>query len=212
MIHLVTAENEHFYKDEMQQARRLDSRRDYGNSCAGPEHDEPPAEKCHNAVHMLYIVSSRVLGYQRLLPTMRPQFRSNVIPQLWLSEPEAGGHIWEMSCHCIAPTHPSDTRSTGKIAHALALALIQWGIEHRVTQIVTAIDPADILWLTQLLFQPIPLGLPLRLPDREIIAVIVSFDERTLARIRGMRPAEEAIPANRRSFLSQQTSGWRAPA
>ena len=154
IIHLVTAENEHFYKDEMQQARRLDSRRDHGMLCAGPEHDEPPAEKCHNAVHMLYIVSGKVLGYQRLLPMMRPQFRSDVIPQLWLSEPDTGDHIWEMSCHCIAPAAPSSPRSTGAIAYALGVALIQWGIEHGVTQIVTAIDPADIVPLTELLFRP----------------------------------------------------------
>jgi acyl-homoserine lactone synthase len=39
----------------------------------------------------------------------------------------------------------------------------------------------------QLLFQPLPLGLPHKINGREVIAVTLTFDGRTLERFREMR-------------------------
>jgi acyl-homoserine lactone synthase len=184
MIHIVTPENDSLYKDQMDQAYRLRQRvfleqqgwagLAYSDGCALDEFDNK------NAVHMLYVDEGEVLGYQRLLPTTSPHLLSDVFPELCMGESPVGAHIWEMSHHCVAPGHRWGKHSASAIASTLGLALVEWGLECGVTHFIIEIETAGILPLVQLHFQPMPLGLPCKIRGRDIIAVIVVFDKRTL--------------------------------
>jgi len=198
-VHIVTPENESLYNVQMDHAFRLRHRvfLEQQGSCALTDPDGRSLDEFDNknAVHMLYIDQGKVLGYQRLLPTTRPHLLSDVIPELCVGEPPVGAHIWEMSQHCIAPDHRAGGSSTSSIANILGLALVEWGLECGVTRFVIEIEPIGILPLVQLGFQPVPLGLPCEIGGRDIIAVMVAFDKRTLERLRGMQGNQKTVLA-----------------
>lgn len=99
MIHLVDAENIHDYRVEMEQAYRLrhqvfveESKWEDLRKPDGREIDQFDDAR---ALHMLYIRDGAVLGYQRMLPTMRPHLLSHVTPDLCEGERPVGPGIWE---------------------------------------------------------------------------------------------------------------------
>ncbi len=198
-VHIVTPENESLYKVQMDHAYRLRHRvfLEQQGLCTLTDPDGRSLDEFDNknAVHMLYIDQGKVLGYQRLLPTTRPHLLSDVIPELCVGEPPVGAHIWEMSQHCIAPDYRAGGSSTSSIANILGLALVEWGLECGVTRFVIEIEPIGILPLVQLGFQPVPLGLPCKIGGRDIIAVMVAFDKRTLERLRGMQGNQKTVLA-----------------
>ena len=86
VIHLVTPENDYHYRDEMEQAYRLRHQvfvEEMGwHNLAKPDGREIDQFDNKHAVHMLDIEHGEVLGYERLLPTPRPNLLSDVMPKL----------------------------------------------------------------------------------------------------------------------------------
>jgi len=191
MIHVVTPENEHFYRDEMDQAYRLRHKvfvEEMGwKNMAKPNGREMDQFDTKHAVNMLYIECGNVLGYQRLLPSTRPHLLSEVMPELCEVERPIGAHIWEISRHCVAPGHRSGGRFCNPVANALGSALVEWGLECGISKFIIEIDPIGVLPLIQLYFQPMPLGLPKSINGKVVMALTLTFDGRTLERLREMR-------------------------
>ena len=106
MIHIVTPDNESFYRDEMEQAYRLRHQvfvKEMGwTDLAKPDGREIDQFDDKHAVHMLYIEEGKVLGYQRMLPSTRPHLLSEVMPELCEVERPVGAHIWEWTRFCVA--------------------------------------------------------------------------------------------------------------
>jgi acyl-homoserine lactone synthase len=199
MIHVVTPENEHFYHNEMDQAYRLRHKvfvEEMGRKdLSKPDGREIDQFDTKHAVNMLYIEGGEVLGYQRLLPSTRPHLLSEIMPKLCEVERPVGAHIWEISRHCVAPSHRAGRRFASPVANALGMALVEWGLECGVTKFVIEIEPISILPLIQLYFQPMPLGLPKNINGRNVIAVTLTFDGRTLERLRQMRGTRRRVLA-----------------
>jgi acyl-homoserine lactone synthase len=191
VIHIVTPENDYHYRDEMEQAYRLRHRvfvEEMGwRNLAKPDGREIDQFDNKHAVHMLYIEDGKVLGYQRLLPSTRPHLLSDIMPELCEVERPVGAHIWEISRHCIAPGHRSGGHFASPIANSLGSGLLEWAFECGVSMFIIEIEPMGLLSLVQLRFQPLPLGLPHKINGREVIAVTLTFDGRTLERFREMR-------------------------
>ncbi len=191
MIHIVTPENDYHYRDEMEQAYRLRHRvfvEEMGwHNLAKPDGRETDQFDNKHAVHMLYIERGEVLGYQRLLPSTRPHLLSDIMPELCEVERPIGADIWEISRHCVAPGYRSDGSYADGITNALASGLLEWAFECGVSKFIVEIEPAELLPLVQLRFQPLPLGLPHKINGRDVIAVTLTFDEGTLERLREMR-------------------------
>jgi acyl-homoserine lactone synthase len=145
---------------------------------------------------MLYIEQGRVSGYQRLLPSTRPHLLSEVMPKLCEVERPVGAHIWEISRHCVAPGHGTGGRYASPIANAIWSGLLEWALECGVSMFIIEIEPMGLVPLVQLHFQPLPLGLPSKVNGREVIAVTLTFDGRTLERFRELR-------GNRRRVLAE---------
>lgn len=200
MIHIVTPENEHMYRDEMEQAYRLRHKvfvEEKGwKELAKPDGREIDQFDTKYAVHMLCIEKGRVLGYQRLLPTTRPHLLSDVTPELCEGERPVGAHIWEWTRFCVAPRHREKGQVLGRVANALGSGLVEWGLECGVSKLVIELEPAQLLPLVQLHFQPMPLGLPKKLSGHDVVAFTLTFDGRTLARLRELR-------GNRRRALAE---------
>ena len=108
MLHIVTAENIHEYREQMEQAYRLRHRvfveemkwtdLDRGD---GREIDQFDTDA---AVHMLYLNDDGVLlGYQRMLPSTKPHLLSDVLPDLCDGERPVGANIWEWTRYSVHP-------------------------------------------------------------------------------------------------------------
>ncbi len=192
MIHIVTPENDYLYCDEMEQAYRLRHQvfvEEMGwIDLAKPDGREIDQFDDKHAVHMLYVEQDKVLGYQRVLPSTRPHLLSEIMPELCDGERPVGSHIWELTRHCVERGH---REKTGRIASPAAIALlsglVEWGLKHGVSAVIAEIEPTTLLRLIQLHFRPLPLGLPIKIAGRDTIALTLSFDWRTLARLREMR-------------------------
>jgi acyl-homoserine lactone synthase len=110
MIHIVTQENAHLYREEMEQAYRLRHRvfvdEMKWTNLTKPDGREIDQFDDEYAVHMLYIGGNgKVLGYQRMLPSTRPHLLSDVLPQQCEDERPVGPHIREWTRYCVEPVH-----------------------------------------------------------------------------------------------------------
>ena len=96
----------------------------------------------------------------------------------------------------IAPGHRQGAGYASPIANALGSGLLEWALECGVSKFIIEIEPMGLFPLVQLHFQPLPLGLPHKINGREVLAVTLTFDGRTLERFREMR-------GNRRRVLAE---------
>jgi acyl-homoserine lactone synthase len=186
MIHIVTADNQHLYQDAMEQAYRLRHRvfvdEMKWTDLAKPDGREIDQFDNEHAVHMLYIEDGKGLGYQRMLPSTRPHLLSDVMPQLCEDERPFGEHIWEWTRYCVEPAHRERGRTLSPVANALLSGIVEWGLENGISSIIE-MNPLWLLRLVQLHFRTMPLGLPQRIGDGDVVAVTATFDRRTLARL-----------------------------
>jgi acyl-homoserine lactone synthase len=191
MIHIVTAENFEQYRVLMEQAYRLrhavfveelqweDLRR-----ADGREIDQFDDGR---AVHMLYVDDGRLLGYQRMLPSMRPHILSEVLPGLCDGDFPVGAHIWEWTRYCVSPGHRDRGRMLSPVGNMLLSGIVEWGLQNGVSSIIIEMNPIWLLRLVQLHFRVTPLGIPQQLGKDSIVAVTAAFDHRTLKRLREVR-------------------------
>ena len=197
MIHIVTSDNLYLFKDEMEQAYRLRHRifveEMKWSDLAKPDGREIDQFDDEHAVHMLYVESGKVLGYQRMLPTTRPHLLSEVLPYLCKDERPVGNHIWEWTRYCVEPAHRERGRTLSPVANALLSGIVEWGLETGVSTIIIEMNTLWLLRLVQLHFRTMPLGLPQRIGDQDVVAVTAAFDHRTLARLQEMRGNNERV-------------------
>jgi acyl-homoserine lactone synthase len=199
MIQIVTPENQHLFREEMELAYRLRHRvfvdemkwTDLAKD-DGREIDQFDNE---HAVHMLHIEDGKVLGYQRMLPSTRPHLLSDVLPQLCEDERPVGAHIWEWTRYCVEPAHRERGRALSPVANALLSGIVEWGLESGIATIIIEMNPLWLLRLVQLHFRTVPLGLPQRIGDQDVLAVTATFDRRTLARLQEMRGNRQRVLA-----------------
>lgn len=190
MIHIVTAENEFHYRDEMEQAFRLRHQvfvKEMGwNNLRKLDGREIDQFDTKHAVHMLYIEDKKVLGYQRFLPSTRPHLLSEVMPELCEVERPVGAHVWEWTRFCVDPSRREQGRAVCPITNRLLTAAVEWSMECGITKLIIQTNPTWLLRMVQLHFCPTPLGLPQVIDGQDIIAVAATFDGRTLERLREM--------------------------
>lgn len=192
MIHIVTAENIRDYADQMDQAFRLrhdvfvdemgwnDLRREDQREI--DQFDDP------RAVHMLCIdEQGSLIGYQRMLPSMRPHLLSEVLPHLCDGDFPVGPHIWEWTRYCVVKAHRDRGRMLSPAGNMLLSGIVEWGLESGISKIIIEMNPIWLLRLVQLHFRVMPLGIPQTVGGDSIVAVTAAFDKRTLARLRETR-------------------------
>ncbi|MEE1613337.1 acyl-homoserine-lactone synthase [Microvirga sp. CF3016] len=210
MIHIVSPDNEYLYKDEMEQAYRLRHRvfveEKKWTDLSKPDGREVDQFDNEHAVHMLYIEEGKVLGYQRMLPSTRPHLLSDVLPHLCEDVPPVGEHIWEWTRYCVEPAHRERGRTLSPVANMLLSGIVEWGLESGVNTIIIQMNPLWLLRLVQLHFRVMPLGLPQRVGDEDVVAVTASFDRRTLARLQDMRGNRQRVLAEPESFTRRLAS------
>jgi acyl-homoserine lactone synthase len=190
-IHIVAADNISAYADAMEQAYRLRHTvfvEEMGwSNLRRPDGREIDQFDDGRALHMLYLDDDRLVGYQRMLPSMRPHLLSSVLPHLCDGDFPVGPHIWEWTRYCVTKEHRDRGRLLSPVGNLLLSAIVEWGLENGVSKIIIEMNPIWLLRLVQLHFRVTPLGIPQEAGKDSIVAVTAAFDARTLARLRFIR-------------------------
>ncbi|MER8855735.1 GNAT family N-acetyltransferase [Mesorhizobium australicum] len=191
MLHIVTNENVDLYRTELDQAFQLRHKVfvEEKNWIELSREDRRETDRFDDeyAVHMLFITDSRVIGYQRMLPSTRPHLLTEVLLELCEGEPPVGPNIWEWTRYCVEAGHRERGRMLSPVANALLSGIVEWGIARGIDTIIIEMNPLWLLRLVQLHFMVKPLGVPRIVGGEETVAVTASFDARTLARLHEMR-------------------------
>jgi acyl-homoserine lactone synthase len=190
-IHIVGTENIGSYTEAMEQAYRLRHTvfvEEMGwNDLRRPDGREIDQFDDSRALHMLYLEGDRLVGYQRMLPSMRPHLLSEVMPHLCDGDFPVGPHIWEWTRYCVTKEHRDRGRLLSPVGNLLLSAIVEWGLENGVSRIIIEMNPIWLLRLVQLHFRVTPLGIPQEAGKDSIVAVTAAFDARTLVRLRDVR-------------------------
>lgn len=197
MIHIVTAENIHFYRDLMEQAYRL-RHQVFVDEMKWEDLRKPDGREIDqfdnaHAMHMLYVADSTLLGYQRMLPSTSPHLLSEVMPHLCDGERPIGTNVWEWTRYCVKQGHRDRGRTLSPIGNALLSGIVEWGLENGVDRIIIQMDPIWMLRLVQLHFRVVPLGFPQKMNNSDTIAVTAAFNRRTLQRLQEMRGNDDSV-------------------
>ncbi|TPK95322.1 MULTISPECIES: acyl-homoserine-lactone synthase [unclassified Mesorhizobium] len=198
MLLVVTAQNSGKYQVELDQAFRLRHKvfvEEKGWTDLwredGREIDRFDDE---HAVHMLFTIEDRVVGYQRVLPSTRPTLLSEVLRDLCDGALPVGDTIWEWTRYCVEPQYRERGRMLSPVANALLSGIVEWGLSSGVDTVIIEMNPLWILRLVQLHFKVTPLGVPKLVGGEETVAVTARFDERTLQRLRETRSPRTSDP------------------
>jgi len=191
MIEIVTSENIHLHRSDMDEAFRL--RHDVfvdekgWHTLAKPDNREIDQFDNEHALHMLCQRDGKIVGYQRMLPTTKPHLLSSVLSDLCETTHPVGDNIWEWTRYCVAKPYRERGRTLSPVANALLSAIVEWGTETGVDQIIIEMEPIWLLRLVQLNFLVTPLGIPRQIDGGSVVAVLAKFDHRTLEMLQAMR-------------------------
>ena len=140
-----------------------------------------------HAIHQVCLRDEAIVGYQRLLPTMRPHLLTEVLGDLCHRKPPRGPRIFEWTRFCVAPNHRElRPRANGPFLE-LAQGVVEWGLMQRVDTVTVVIDWRLMVVAMQLHFFVRPLGFPKRVGRDEVVALRMSFNRETLAAIQAAR-------------------------
>ena len=194
---LIQGSETHLHTDKMQEAFKLrhqifveekgweDIRRADGLETDQFDNDD--------ALHMLMYEQDKLIGYQRLLPTTKANLLTEVYPYLCEQDIPNDPAIWEWTRFSVHKDYRTGIRKLSPTGNALLSGIVEWGLEQGVHSILIEMNPLWLLQLVQFHFRVIPLGIPHRINDEDVVAVLASFDERTLARLQEVRGNNERI-------------------
>lgn len=143
------------------------------------DHDE--------AVHHIVIRNGELAGYQRMLPTTRPYLLTEILTDLYVDEPPSGPNIYELTRYAVAPGFRDGRRGVSTVGTELIAGFVEWGLPRGVNQVIIEFEPMWVLRALQLHFLARPLGYQRTYGRQQVVATLLTFNERTLEVVRTRR-------------------------
>ncbi|MCB1466759.1 MAG: GNAT family N-acetyltransferase [Rhodoblastus sp.] len=138
-----------------------------------------------DAVNMFLVEGGEVIGYQRMLSTLRPHLLSHVFPHLCDVEAPTGPDVWELTRFCTERN--GDKEREKMIRREMLHAAVAWGLENGVDRFLFESDPYRMLQMLHLHFRIVPLGVPHKIDGEDVIACVAHFNSATLRRLDELR-------------------------
>jgi acyl-homoserine lactone synthase len=182
-IHVVTKRNRSLYKSQLSQYYRL--RHDVFVGERGwtnlRQADGIERDIYDNAatIYLLAIDDGRVVGGQRLYPTLLPHMMSDVFPSLASRGVPRGSTILEWTRYFVVRE-----RRTGRTDCRLLAAMQEFCLEEGITQVTAVVE---MWWLPrwqQVGFKVRPLGLPTTLENEACIGAAIDISTASLNHVR----------------------------
>src|SRR4051794_32410655 len=182
-VHVITKENQHLYNDRLEEYFRLRHEvfveergwRDL-HRLDGREID---AYDNGNAVYLLAIDQDRVVGGQRLYPTVLPHMLSEVFGHMAQRGLLRADRIFEWTRYFIVKE-----RRMGRTDCRLLAAVQQFCLEEGITELTAVVE---MWWLPrwqQVGFKVKPLGLPTMIEGQPCIAAAITISRESLEQVR----------------------------
>lgn len=146
-----------------------------------------------HAVHHFCVRDGAVVGYQRMLPTTRPNLLSSVFPELCEGTPPSSDRIWELTRYCVATEHRDGRRGVSTAGSELIAGFVEWGMSSGIDNVIIEFEPMWVLRAMQLQFLARPLGFQRKIGNQQIVATQVTFGQRTIDAIRAFRGAHAPV-------------------
>jgi acyl-homoserine lactone synthase len=140
-----------------------------------------------DAIHHICVQDDKVVGYQRMLPTVRPHLLSDVFPELCDGPSPRALNTYELTRYCVAPTHREGRRGVSTVGSELMAGFVEWGLACQVNNVIIEFETIWVLRSLQLKFFVRPLGLETQIGKQKIVATQLTFNDSTLRAIRDYR-------------------------
>lgn len=139
------------------------------------------------AIHHICVRNNTVVGYQRMLPTTKPNLLSDIFPNLCVGPRPEGSDTYELTRYCVAQSHRDGRRGLSSVGSELMAGCVEWGLDSGVDKVVIEFETVWVLRLLQLKFLARPLGYETPIGRQKIVATELTFNQNTLQAIRDYR-------------------------
>ena len=141
----------HLYLDAMLQAYRLRHKvfvEEHGwKELERPDQLDIDRFDTIDAIHVLIEERGFIIGYARLLPTMKPHLLSEIFPFLAEKPIPRAADIYECTRMCVDPGRRNDA-AIGNVGSRLLLGTLACALSCGITRLTTETDP---IWITRFL-------------------------------------------------------------
>ncbi|WP_414473377.1 acyl-homoserine-lactone synthase [Microvirga sp. M2] len=182
-VHVITHENRRLYADSIQQFYRLRHQvfvEERGwNRLRRPDGLEVDAYDNENAIYLLAIDANRVVGGQRLYPTLLPHMISEVFPHMVQRGVPQAADALEWTRYFVVKE-----RRIGRTDCRLLAALQEFCLEEDISEVTAVVE---MWWLPrwqQTSFKVRPLGLPRLIEGQPCIAAAIEISSASLEHVR----------------------------
>lgn len=184
-VHVITRENQHLYKDQLEEYFRLRHEifvKERGwRDLQHLDGREIDAYDNENAFYLLAIDQGRVVGGQRLYPTVLPHMLSEVFEHMAQRGIPRAQHVFEWTRYFVVKE-----RRMGRTDCRLLAAVQQFCLEEGITELTAVVE---MWWLPrwqQSGFKVKPLGLPTMIEGQPCIAAAVRISQDSLDQVRSL--------------------------
>ncbi len=160
---------------------------------ANPLGEESDQFDDEHTVHQILLHDDEIIGYQRLIPTIRPHLLTSVLSHLCADPTPCGPSVYEWTRFCLEPARRETFPRRNGAFLLLAQGVVEWGLANRVRTATVVIDARLVVIGMQLRFKIKPLGFPKRLGREDVVALEMGFNEETLATIHAARGTDASI-------------------
>jgi acyl-homoserine lactone synthase len=182
-IHVVTRDNRAIYEEHIEKHHRLRHEvfvRERGwTALWRPDGRDIDRFDDENTIYLLAIDGGRVVGGQRLYPTLLPHMISEVFSPLALRGVRRGSSIFEWTRYFVVRE-----RRFGRTDCRLLAALQEFCLQEGITQVTAVVETWWLPRWQQAGFRVQPLGLPCPVEGHLSLAVAVDISEASLDAIR----------------------------
>ena len=182
-VHVITRDNRGLYTDQLEAYFRLRhdifvGERGWGGLRRSDGRDLDRYDN-EESIYLLAIDQDRVVGGQRLYPTVLPHMISEVFPHLATRGIPVAGSIYEWTRYFVVKE-----RRMGRTDCRLLAGLQQFCLSEGITEVTAVVE---LWWLPrwqQSGFKVRPLGLPVTVEGQACIAAAVEISHDSLERVR----------------------------
>lgn len=198
-VHVITYENRALYEEHIEQFYCLRHQvfvEERGwNDLRRPDRHEIDAYDNEHAVYLLAIDADRVVGGQRLYPTLLPHMISEVFPHLAGRGIPQASHILEWTRYFVVKE-----RRTGRTDCRLLAAMQEFCLEEGISEVTAVVE---MWWLPrwqQTGFKVRPLGLPHMIEGQPCVAAAIEISEASLHHVRKLAGLRDASLVRKGTF------------
>ena len=159
---------------------------------SGEERDQFDDE---HTVHQILFQDDEVVGYQRLIPTIRPHLLTSVLSHLCADPTPCGPSIYEWTRFCLEPSRRETFPRRNGAFLVLAQGVVEWGLANGIRTTTVVIDCRLVVIGMQLRFRVKPIGFPKRIGREEVVALELGFNDETLETIHTARGSDDPVIA-----------------